>query len=467
MSEEKKYPSFSAADIEKYHKGQLSTKEMHDLEKAALDDAFLADAVEGYATAGVNANADIEDLKKRLAAKQQTGKVVPITAGRRSNSTWIRAAVMIIAIAGAGLLVYQFAFNTQSDKNIAKTDQKTIEEIKPADSNLAVSPTVADSTSIKAANISKKTENAVAGNEQSKQVVIVKQNNGRAAFMADSIKYNFSTADKLNASSAPVNFSKDSASSNKNNVANDVYAKKSLRNDKAADLKKESNADGVIDRLEQQKEGGNSNVSRSVTLNNRAQNERNNYFRGRIIDPNNNPVPFANVTNTQDNVGTYSDAKGYFNLVSPDSILDVQIRSIGFDNNRVQLRGDVINNEVVMQEDRNSLAEVVISNKKPNATSRARDTNMKLEEPEPADGWDNYDTYLVNNLNVPNEIKTKQRSGNVEVSFEVDKNGEPINIKVERSLCKKCDQEAIRLIKEGPKWKRKVKKGRATVTVPF
>ena len=206
---------------------------------------------------------------------------------------------------------------------------------------------------------------------------------------------------------------------------------------------------------------------KDIESNNRFQNQRNNYFRGRVIDPNNNPVPFANVTNTQDNVGTYSDARGYFNLISPDSILDVQIRSIGFDNNRVQLRGDVTNNEVVMREDRNSLAEVVISNKKPNATSRARDANMKLEEPEPADGWDNYDTYLVNNLNVPDEIKTKQSSGNVEVSFEVDKNGQPINIKVEKSLCKKCDQEAIRLIKDGPKWKRKVRKGRATVTVPF
>jgi TonB family protein len=93
---------------------------------------------------------------------------------------------------------------------------------------------------------------------------------------------------------------------------------------------------------------------------------------------------------------------------------------------------------------------------------------VKLEEPEPADGWDNYDTYIANNLNPPDEIKTKQNSGGeVEISFEVDKNGNPVNIKVEKSLCSKCDQEAIRLIKQGPKWKRNAKKGRTTVTVPF
>jgi TonB family protein len=64
-------------------------------------------------------------------------------------------------------------------------------------------------------------------------------------------------------------------------------------------------------------------------------------------------------------------------------------------------------------------------------------------------------------------MKTKQNRGDVEVSFEVDKNGEPVNIKVEKSLCGKCDEEAIRLIKDGPKWKRKDRKLRTRITVPF
>ena len=44
---------FTASDIEKYHKGLLSAQEKHALEKAALDDPFLADALEGYTTTGV------------------------------------------------------------------------------------------------------------------------------------------------------------------------------------------------------------------------------------------------------------------------------------------------------------------------------------------------------------------------------------------------------------------------------
>jgi TonB family protein len=74
---------------------------------------------------------------------------------------------------------------------------------------------------------------------------------------------------------------------------------------------------------------------------------------------------------------------------------------------------------------------------------------------------------------VPEELKSKQNGAgsgvsSVQVSFEVDKNGDPTNIKVEKSLCSTCDKEAIRLIKDGPKWKRNAnKKGRTTVTINF
>jgi hypothetical protein len=196
---------------------------------------------------------------------------------------------------------------------------------------------------------------------------------------------------------------------------------------------------------------------------------RANTFRGRVTDNANRGLPFANVTNLRDNIGTYTDANGNFILTSPDTVLDVRVRSLAFEDNVAQLRNDAPANQVVMQDDRNNISEVVV-NTKPNAQRRQQDksANMKLDEPEPADGWENYDVYLVNNLNVPTEFTPKQDARQaVEVSFEVDKNGEPVNIRIEKSLCKTCDKEAIRLVKDGPKWKRKAKKGRTTVTVTF
>ena len=181
---------------------------------------------------------------------------------------------------------------------------------------------------------------------------------------------------------------------------------------------------------------------------------RTNVFRGQVVDADNNVIPFANITNTADNIGTYTDAKGNFALTSPDSVLNVQVRSLGYENNVSQLNNQRPTNQVVMQEDR-SLAEVVVSQKKVNST-RSRTSTMVLEEPEPVDGWTNYDAYLVNNLNVPDNYKSRQtQGGSVTLSFEVNGKGEPVNITVTRSLCESCDKEAIRLVKEGPKWKRK------------
>ena len=45
-----------------------------------------------------------------------------------------------------------------------------------------------------------------------------------------------------------------------------------------------------------------------------------------------------------------------------DSVLNVQVRSVGFENNNTQLRSDVTNNQVVLQGDRNALNEVVVIN---------------------------------------------------------------------------------------------------------
>jgi hypothetical protein len=111
------------------------------------------------------------------------------------------------------------------------------------------------------------------------------------------------------------------------------------------------------------------------------------------------PIPrtFANVTNVLDNAGTYTDANGNFTLTSSDSVLIVQVKSVGFENNNALLRNETAGNRVVLQEDRKSLNEVVINNTKPNTDLRSRNANLTLNEPKPADGWDKYDSYLANN----------------------------------------------------------------------
>jgi hypothetical protein len=95
--------------------------------------------------------------------------------------------------------------------------------------------------------------------------------------------------------------------------------------------------------------------------------------------------------------------------------------------------------------------------------SVAKYPKVVIDTLEPAEGYVVFDDYVINNLKVPDEFKTKPLSGDVQLSFDVDANGQPVNITVVKSLCQTCDAEAIRLLKEGPKWKKKNnKKGKVT-----
>ena len=129
----------------------------------------------------------------------------------------------------------------------------------------------------------------------------------------------------------------------------------------------------------------------------------------------------------------------------------------------VQTSGDTVKLNVTMQHSKENLNEVVVVHMGAQKSAKARPV-AKFEELEPAQGWSNFNEYIAENLKQPEDLKEKAVSGEVELSFEVNKEGEAVNIKVERSLCGKCDEEAVRLLKEGPKWKKKKdKKGRVTI----
>lgn len=527
--------TFTATDIEKYHRGMLSPGERHAIEKAALDDPFLADALEGYSVPGVNVAADIATLKKKLAERteEEPAKVIAMNTGSGGSFRWLRAAVAIIGIAGAGILTYQLAFNKKNDE----TDQvaKTQDPVKEKN-NHGPTTAVADSnTSI------------ATGAEKDKSAGPEDTTNSIARLTIGALKHQQSGFDDLSAPqtavpdsprafytvvtperdlqkglsgiTVPKETKRDLAAENKADLsagfnkrydtampgwqrsakfddAESEYAKAKAPAKKStipsADDLARQKAESSDKKLKEEdpkteriayfnttaRPDGNAayRTQQGAVSNTKMSNQdffKLNNFRGQVLDNNNNPLPFANVTNVQDGIGTYADAKGFFNLTSTaDSVLNVNVRVLGYNNlSNIQLRSsNTIDNKLQMQEDRSLFAQVVEKNKKANEERIARNTMKLAGEPEPEDGWDNYYSYLDNNANAPDEImKGKENTSgvSVDISFEVNKYGEPVKFKVERSLCSKCNAEAIRLIKDGPKWKRKAKNGRITVTISF
>src|SRR5512141_2641382 len=95
----KEYKKYSAAEIERYHAGKMSVQEMHAIEKAALQDPFLADALEGYQHMP-HFKEDLEEIQQRLAERTKQRKVFSIYS--LADKGWWRVAALLIIIAGAG-----------------------------------------------------------------------------------------------------------------------------------------------------------------------------------------------------------------------------------------------------------------------------------------------------------------------------------------------------------------------------
>lgn len=472
MSEEKKYRNYTAEDIEKYHKGLLTPGEMHQLEKAALDDPFLADALEGYGTTSVNITADLSELEKKLQERTTGTKVISMVAPRNSFKWWkVAAAVSIIG--GLGFITFQLSTNKRN-KPVAE-----LEKEKKSNEQAVIPPVRSDNyimpETTRVANTNKPVKTTTLTTEKK---LSTKSFDGYA--LADSGKNSFVATITSPVTSAQPNNQGQRQINDSIKISEDkdvgretaMFRKTTEKAKTSLPQPLTKNNDGIANNNYKKAEANRIGISenfklKELTVSSRGGITPTNYFRGRVVDANNNPLPFANITNSRDNVGTYADARGNFTLISPDSVLDVQVHSVGFANNFTQLRNNVATNQVILEEDK-TLPAKIISNQKPD-TNRSRTANIKFEEPEPADGWSNYDIYLANNINVPDDLKNKQSNGRqVQVSFEVNQNGDPIDIKVEKSLCQKCDEEAIRLIKEGPKWKKKNKKAkRVTVSVPF
>ena len=77
----------------------------------------------------------------------------------------------------------------------------------------------------------------------------------------------------------------------------------------------------------------------------------------------------------------------------------------------------------------------------------------------PIDGMVAYKKYLARNLKYPEKAKENEISGKVSVSFTVNEKGKPSGFKILKGLGYGCDEEAIRLIKEGPEWSPKIENG--------
>ncbi|MEO5685138.1 MAG: carboxypeptidase-like regulatory domain-containing protein [Chitinophagaceae bacterium] len=439
--------NYSAADIEKYWKGQLSAAEQHAMEKAALEDPFLADAMEGYEGRSIDSAKDNTDLQKRLAnrvAQKKKTSIIPFA--------W-RAAAAVLLLAGAAWL-YTSINNKSKNKDLAKNDQ-----LKNANPIILKADTIrglqenggADDTM----QLLAFEQNKTAPSLVKKPAFIVKQK--------DSITGAAATA--AVPAPAPIILNT-TPSAKQENLA------RKQEEPAASSLAKKETPKSVNDELEQKVQGI---VTEDYKTTDKALERRSgnnnvaNTFNGKITDQANQPVANAFIQIPNLNVATQTDKKGNFSFRAQDTLLSVSVASDGFETQNLSLHNNARLNQIILKPAQNILNEVVVQSngaeKRKDDIAKKKDISIKTMDAEPAAGWDAYNEYLEKNKKIPDDVKNIH--GSVVVSFEV-RSKWMNNFTIEHSLDDALDEEAIRLIKQGPGWKLlKGKKANATVIVKF
>lgn len=408
--------SFTAADIQRYHAGDMSMQERHALEKAALDDPFLADALEGYQHTSTP-QIDLAYLEQQLSEKTtpKRKRVIPLFF----SQPWMRAAALFLLIAGAGWTVYRFAFTGKEDLAIAPTITDKKQQDTPVESSTIPPVTTVDSTTL--VYTPPTPAPALKNVPQTSTPLLAKP--AKKPTPATPI-----LADEASSQPAPAAVASAPAEN-----------KLSLRDSEVA-ARKEAIVPGLA-------------VTQARPVHT---------FKGQILDAQGNPVPHASITVNGNRSSTVTDIKGQFSLTTPDSVVNATVAAVGYEMNKVSLQNPGEEKTLILNESSSALNEVVVTGygkkRSRNTRTSAGHTKAEVEELEPENGWSSFNNYISQNIQIPEEVTSKQIKGEVELSFEVNKSGDPVNIKIEKSLCASCDKEAIRLLQEGPGWKKKKKK---------
>ena len=400
-----------------YIRGLRKGKEAHRLEKESMQDPFLADAMDGYNQVEGNHEQRIEKLRMQVSAH---------SAKKKSTYaiTWSIAACLII---GFGISSY-FLFLKKS-----MTDEVFIAEesvsIKLAEPAAPPTPAIPATPTVPA---TPQKEIALATTKVKTDSTPISEITARQADKKDMIAEIQTTSQPQGAPVAAVPMMEE--------VSEETAALQEVV--------------ATIDTFESESDKKMKLAKVATIL------PQNNMIKGRVTDEKGEPLIGASVTYKGTNIGTITNMNGEFSLVKKDDKKRLTAEYIGYDP--VEIRVDTSRTMLIaMNENKQVLNEVVVvgygakKNKKSTTAGNVvtvKEQAKKEITPQPVIGKRSYQKYLKENLVRPTDDNCKDIKGEVVLSFFVNEEGKPQNITVIHGLCEFADKEAIRLVKEGPKW---------------
>jgi TonB family protein len=431
-------------DIEKYIKGELTPSQMNALEKKALSDPFLADALEGVQSLQAdNLQHDLAHLKGALNKR----------ISKQKNVVWVwgsRIAAGLILIVLSTFVIIKLS--DKGDSNLALNKQNELtatpevgdSSTQASDSSDAGNGGLLSMKSPETTDVKKEKGSSVAGGspatrsqaEQSPVVNLTEDDSQLKDDVAAEAEQVANSKDAENpaevvhdegiAKTEAAPPAKASAPSEKKKNDNDGFITESAKRQSIAETPEKSQA--LTDK-----------ISRRIV-------------RGKVtFSDDGTELPGVNVIVKGTNEGTVTDAHGNYQLPISGPDASLVFSFIGFSSKEEEVESDELN--VQLEADISELSEVVVvgyGSEKPPVVLPFDSPVMELATP--VGGRKAFKQYLEGNVRYPEQAIKNQVEGKVTVQFTIETSGQLSDFRVIRGIGFGCDEEVIRLIKQGPKW---------------
>lgn len=428
MAEPSKHINYSFEDIQRYLQGRMSATEMHELERAALQDPFLADAIEGFNESDLaTAQQHLNEINASLYKQKIASKVISFN----KKTQWLNIAAVIIVLAGIGVLSALFLNKDSEKSQVAQSSMATEknEMQKDAAASAAVAPTQPkiDSSVL------------IAGNkpaEKKQKIIPASKSNQRKTIVQSDVEPDnevgiLNTKDVVEQTvSAPANAKMSSTIS--------IPDTSLMQNEKAIQL------------------------AHKPTI-----------FTGKVVDVNNIAIPGALIQSADKKDAVITDMNGNFYITSKDTALKITASTVGYLQQSSKLKNG-FNSPIVLHAMPTNLDEVVTVGYSAAKNQTAKIDSLKFQgmilndSTMPVGGWQNFNHYVMAQLNKDTLTEPEIYSNDlVELEFLVDDDGKPYNIKITKQLDKLRDTKAIEILKNGPRWISSSNKRKTKLVISF
>lgn len=389
-----------------YIKGKRHGKDANQLEREAMKDPFLRDAIEGFDAVQGNHFSAIEELEKKITERQQ----------KKSKTVYFRrwtigiAATIALILGIGGLLEYNFK---KAPEIAVVTPKKEIDTV--------------NSTSIKEKEIESTPIKTVPDK-------IISQNIDKKQTQPKSTSKPVEGFSEIVENESPIqteiaSYSKDIASDEINDLNKNIPELKVLTSPSATALKPISN-----------------------TVQNK--------ISGIVVDENNEPVIGATVQLKGTNSQTISDINGKYELAAPkDKTTDLKLVANYIGYSKKEIIANTDSNIIKLQPDNIALNEVVVvgyGTQKKSAITGAVSNVCNSN----SFGTTEFKAYYEKHRN---KALCNTSRMTLKASFYVNDAGRPTEIKIEVAPCEEMEKEFVTILQASPNWTDKNRKEKITI----